>query len=348
MTLVSFPFFLHSDFVLALFMGWLSPVLLFVCCLRVARAGDLDVLPQQSIVTQCTTLTVLWSQPPPIHLHVQPNDSITLTNLVDLGVQNSSFTTFQIMYLAGQSFTFAYNTLANQFSVFQSSLMQVGPGTTDCLDAPRPVSSTSISASGTGAATSTTPSGLAVAPAANAGIPLAIVIGLVCATVGVVVIGLALFWHSHRKWTKSLAALHPDTESPQPQPPPPKRTRLTRQVQGFAPITVRRSPEDYVSPYRTRGSRPPIRTSSKSALLMPNEGSPGVASRNPIPAVPLPPLQSNVDVDAPTGKARRLVLSSPTTPTSPVVHTDSGVRIYNPEELPPLYHNYNNSWVGSV
>lgn len=30
------------------------------------------------------------------HLHVQPDDSITITNLFDLGVQNGSFTTFQV------------------------------------------------------------------------------------------------------------------------------------------------------------------------------------------------------------------------------------------------------------
>ncbi|KAJ7747116.1 hypothetical protein DFH07DRAFT_962587 [Mycena maculata] len=97
------------------------------------RAGDPDVFPSEGVVPQCTVLKAVWSQPPPIHLHVQPGDSITLTNLVDLGLQNSTFTTFQVALPIGQNFTFAYNTIANQFLVFQSDLMQVGPGSTDCL-----------------------------------------------------------------------------------------------------------------------------------------------------------------------------------------------------------------------
>jgi hypothetical protein len=37
-------------------------LLLLLCGLRTARAKDLDVLPQETIVPQCTTLTALWSQ----------------------------------------------------------------------------------------------------------------------------------------------------------------------------------------------------------------------------------------------------------------------------------------------
>ncbi|KAJ6566736.1 hypothetical protein B0H19DRAFT_1374178 [Mycena capillaripes] len=98
-----------------------------------SRAGDPDVFPSEFIVPQCTALKAVWSQAPPLHLHVQPDTSITITNLVDLGLQNSTFTTWQVNLPIGQNFTFAYNTIADQFTVFQSDLMQVGPGTTDCL-----------------------------------------------------------------------------------------------------------------------------------------------------------------------------------------------------------------------
>ncbi|KAF7362938.1 hypothetical protein MVEN_00644800 [Mycena venus] len=67
------------------------------------------------------------------HLHVQPGSDITVHNLVDLGLQSGTSTDFTVTLPIGQNFTFAYNTIADQFTVFLSSLMQVGPGTTDCL-----------------------------------------------------------------------------------------------------------------------------------------------------------------------------------------------------------------------
>jgi hypothetical protein len=63
----------------------------------------------------------------------------------------------------------------------------------------------------------------------------------------------------------------------------------------------------------------------------------------------LPGVALEITVDIPNPKSRRLVLSSPMTPTtateapSPRVHTDAGVRIRHPEELPPLYRDYNRS-----
>ncbi|KAJ7755771.1 hypothetical protein B0H14DRAFT_413587 [Mycena olivaceomarginata] len=98
-----------------------------------ARASDPDVFPSEFLVPQCTVLKAVWGQPPPIHLHIQPGSDITVHNLVDLGLQSGTSTDFTVALPIGQNFTFAYNTIANQFLVFVSSLMQVGPGTTDCL-----------------------------------------------------------------------------------------------------------------------------------------------------------------------------------------------------------------------
>ncbi|KAJ7910715.1 hypothetical protein B0H13DRAFT_1876435 [Mycena leptocephala] len=124
------------------------------------RAGDPDVFPSEFIVPQCTELEAVWSQP---HLHVQPGTSITTQNLVDLELQTGTSTTFRPPFDIGTNFTFAYNTIANQFLVFQSSLMQVGPGTTDCLPGagnppPPPPSSSASPAKNTNtvAVTSTT------------------------------------------------------------------------------------------------------------------------------------------------------------------------------------------------
>ncbi|KAJ6540602.1 hypothetical protein B0H19DRAFT_332498 [Mycena capillaripes] len=98
-----------------------------------ARAGDPDVFPSEFLVPQCSVLKAVWGQPPPLHLHVQPGNDITVHNLVDLGLQSGTSTDFTVALPIGQNFTFAYNTIANQFLVFVSSLMQVGPGTTECL-----------------------------------------------------------------------------------------------------------------------------------------------------------------------------------------------------------------------
>ncbi|KAJ7203652.1 hypothetical protein GGX14DRAFT_570104 [Mycena pura] len=117
------------------------------------HAGDPDVFPSDSVVPQCSVLEVVWGQPPPLHLHVQPGSNITAHNLVDLELQTGKSTNFTValpigkprrflislirklisLFIIGQNFTFAYNTIADQFTVFVSNLMQVGPGTSDCL-----------------------------------------------------------------------------------------------------------------------------------------------------------------------------------------------------------------------
>ncbi|KAF8212719.1 hypothetical protein K438DRAFT_1805000 [Mycena galopus ATCC 62051] len=121
-----------------------------------AYAADPQVFPTESIVPQCATLQVVWGQPPPLHLHVQPDNLINVTNLVDLGLQNGTSTTYQVNLPIGQNFTFAYNTIANQFTVFLSNMMQVGPGNTSCLAGSQ--TSTSPPATSSPNAPSTTPS----------------------------------------------------------------------------------------------------------------------------------------------------------------------------------------------
>ncbi|KAJ6521541.1 hypothetical protein DFH09DRAFT_215064 [Mycena vulgaris] len=115
-------------------MGYPLVLALLLCSLHRARAGEPDVFPDEDVVPQCITLDVFWSEPPPIHLHVQPGSLINVTNLVDLGPQlTNTFTTFQVALPIGQKFTFAYNTIAKPFTVFVSRPMEVGPGKTDCL-----------------------------------------------------------------------------------------------------------------------------------------------------------------------------------------------------------------------
>jgi len=144
-------------------MGLSLFLFLFGTIWTTTHAGDPDVFPSEFIVPQCTELEAVWSQPPPIHLHVQPGTSITVQNLVDLGLQTGTSTTFRPPFDIGTNFTFAYNTIANQFLVFQSSLMQVGPGTTDCLPGsenppppPPPPSSSASPAKNTDTVTVTT------------------------------------------------------------------------------------------------------------------------------------------------------------------------------------------------
>ncbi|KAJ7479797.1 hypothetical protein FB451DRAFT_1395353 [Mycena latifolia] len=336
--------------------SWLVLVLPFLLGgLHTACAADLDVLPQETIVPQCSTLTALWAQPPPIHLHVQPDDSITIVNLVDLGVQNNSFTTFEVALPIGQNFSFAYNTIAQPFTVFQSSVMQVGPGTTDCMPAqadpivPDFNSSPSLSASVPSSATSassvtsasnfvptpTKSTSAAVVPDSAAStsssrppLPAGTVIGVVCAIAGAVLLGLVLLWNSHRRSMKRLAELHSDVERSAPRAAAPRF---------LAPILGRRR-SGPISPYN-ESAPPPPRSPTKSMLVRESQTSSSAGSREII-NIPISAMVS--PQDPPKIHGRQLVLHSPpATPTTPVVHTDGGVRIRHPEELPPLYHDYN-------
>ncbi|KAJ6602777.1 hypothetical protein DFH09DRAFT_451413 [Mycena vulgaris] len=342
--------------------SWLVLVLPLLCGLRGARAADLDVFPQETIVPQCATLTALWAQPPPIHLHVQPGDSISLTNLVDLGVQNNTtFTTFKVALPIGQNFSFAYNTIAQPFTVFQSSVMQVGPGTSDCLAAQAdpivstlssspsvsssvsplsgPSSSSTIASSATSASslvpTATETTSAAVVPdsatskaTSQSKLTIGAVVGIVCAIAGVFLVVLAVFWNSHRRYMKRLADLNPDRERSPPSAPAPRF---------LAPILGRgRGP---IIPFHENAPPPPS-SPTKSMLIRESQSSSSAGSRDTI-EVPISVMVS--PQDPPKTQTRRLVLNSePDSPTTPRVHTDGGVRIRHPEELPPLYHDYNS------
>ncbi|KAL0947958.1 hypothetical protein HGRIS_010586 [Hohenbuehelia grisea] len=100
-----------------------------------------------SIIRVQSSLLMKSLRKPPIHLHVQPDRSITITNLRDLGVQNQTFMKWVVdLPISKQNFSFAYNTIANQFVVFQSDgVLQVGPGETSCLNAAPSSSSQSTS-----------------------------------------------------------------------------------------------------------------------------------------------------------------------------------------------------------
>ncbi|KAJ6462730.1 hypothetical protein DFH09DRAFT_1113764 [Mycena vulgaris] len=264
---------------------------LFLLAATTIRAADVAVFPEEFIVPQCSMLKASRKQ---THLHVQPGDSIAVSNLVDLGVQNNAFTTFQValsigesenpvtfwklMGPSGQNFTFAFNTIADQFTVFQfereiqfADVMQVGPGTTDCLTASAPRSTTSSTfisartskdtivpkttqspparsitrdpASSTGSSAPVTSISLSTqsisdGPATNSGssasessspaitsasigsatgstrmFPIGVVVGSICGLAGIILLGLALFWH-HRRSMLRLAYLHPERENP--------------------------------------------------------------------------------------------------------------------------------------
>ncbi|KAJ7487287.1 hypothetical protein B0H11DRAFT_1913449 [Mycena galericulata] len=330
--------------------------LLLLCGLRSARAGALDVLPQELIVPQCSTLTALWSQ---THLHVQPDAFINITNLVDLGVQNGTFTTFVVALPLGQNFSFAYNTLADQFTVFQSAELQVGAGTTNCLPThpgnitPNPGSSApSASSTGTASTESTSPSltasnsvsspvqstpaaivpeSAAASGASKQVFPVGAIVGIVGAIVALFLIGFALFWRSHRRSMKLLADLRSDRERSAPK---------GVSAPAISQIIDRRRSAAII-PFEERAPSGPI-SPSKSMLVRSAQSQSSSGETTTIPV-------SSQSVSTGVTKAHRgprdLVLNSPVTPTtaalSPRIHADGGVRIRDPEELPPVYHDYN-------
>ncbi|CAK5274332.1 unnamed protein product [Mycena citricolor] len=205
---------------------WVLLALSLFFATRGICAGHLDVLPQETIVPQCSTLEVLWDQPVRNHLHVQPNLLINVTNLFDLGIQNGTFTTYQVALPVGQNFSFAYNTLANQFLVFQSSMMTVGAGTAECLSNGNPSSSASSSSSSSSTSSSSTLTSSATAPVSTSltavlspsavpdtnshsgsGISSGAVGGIVVGAVAVILAALGGFCLSKRRYKQKLASL---------------------------------------------------------------------------------------------------------------------------------------------
>ncbi|KAJ7479783.1 hypothetical protein FB451DRAFT_1449094 [Mycena latifolia] len=164
-----------------------------------------------AFLPQCSTLTALWAQPPPIDLHVQPDDSITIVNLVDLGVQNNSFTTFEVALPIGQNFSFAYNTIAQPLTVFQSSVASSATSASSVTSASNfvPTSTKSTSAA-------VVPDSAASTSSSRPPLPAGTVIGVVCAIAGAVLLGLVLLWNSHRRSMKRLAELYSDVERSAP------------------------------------------------------------------------------------------------------------------------------------
>ncbi|KAJ7211022.1 hypothetical protein C8J57DRAFT_1733493 [Mycena rebaudengoi] len=300
--------------------------ILFVAILsavRLSLAGNLDVLPSGAVVPQCSELKVMWDKKPPLHLHVQPGLSITETNLIDLGTQNDTFTNFRVALPIGQKFSFAYNTLADEFSVFQSRLIEVSSGSTDCLTQQQSVSFGSSSS----APSATSPTGVTASTSSGAKtpkFPVAAIIGIVCAVTVVVLIALVVFWTMHRRSVKKLIGLHADPEG----------------------SPARSTPPVVLASYIGSGRTPP---DTKARFLSMAWSTPG-SSSNEREINNHGPVSHKIPPKIDVSRGRRLVLNSPPSagpstavspPITPRVHTDGGVRIQHPEELPPLYHDYN-------
>ncbi|KAJ6462177.1 hypothetical protein C8R45DRAFT_1027517 [Mycena sanguinolenta] len=177
------------------------------------RAADPDVFPSEFLVPQCTVLEVAWGQP---HLHVQPSNLINVTNLVDLGLQNGTSTTFPVTLEIGQNFTFAYNTIADQFTIFVSDLMQVSAGNASCLpgqsSAPSSgASQSSQSSSLTSTSASSSPSRGSSSSSSAKPFPVGAVAGSVGALAVVILLALGAFlcrWRVKSKKTMASLAVH--------------------------------------------------------------------------------------------------------------------------------------------
>ncbi|KAJ7046208.1 hypothetical protein C8F04DRAFT_1227414 [Mycena alexandri] len=252
------------------------PLLLSQLC----QASGVGVFPDESNVPQCTTLEASWDATPPIHLHVQPGSTINVSNLVDLGVLDTSLTSFMVALPIGQQFSFAFNTLADPFTVYTSDPMTVTAGTADCLggqSSPRPPpitpqtstatttpsaptppptshststssggsgltpsflsatnASTAVSAAGnvllSSSPASVSVSALAVASptsgSSKAALPIAAVVGPICALFVVIFLGLALFWVWHRRSMRLILDGLPEAEAHPTAAPAPNRPSL--------------------------------------------------------------------------------------------------------------------------
>ncbi|KAJ7681258.1 hypothetical protein B0H17DRAFT_1138552 [Mycena rosella] len=282
---------------------WLALALpLLLCGLHTTLAADPDVFPGDANVPQCTMLTVLWSQP---HLHVQPGNLINVTNLVDLGPQlNNTFIKFDVALKIGQNFSFAYNTIKDPFTVFQSNVMQVVSGTTDCLpghssssssapsfnvsgasstisNIPPPSSSISTSSTTVAAQTST----------AKKPFPIAPVVGSVCALAGIIIgVGLAFCWTSRRRSRRLRASLHPVPEEHMSSPHVPVLVQ--------APIVSRGQPGGPITPYQESASTA-RRGSTKYSRIRGNRSSSGagvstIGLNSPSSAMPTPHVPSEI------------------------------------------------------
>ncbi|KAF7350582.1 hypothetical protein MSAN_01618200 [Mycena sanguinolenta] len=298
---------------LSLFLFLLGTTILF------ARAVDPDVFPTEFLVPQCTVLEVVWGQPPPIHLHVQPSNLINVTNLVDLGLQNGTSTTFPVTLKIGQNFTFAYNTIADQFTVFVSDLMQVAPGNTNCLPGQssaqssgtsQSLSSTSSASSSASASQSSSLTSTSASTSSSAGsavnasssgknntFPVGPVVGSVCALAVVIFLLLVAFlWRWRTKSKKMTSAMASDIHNPYPVPHPvPQPAFLSAQTSsiGVYSETDFHQPQapvngSTVGPYRTSQEHPKMRRFRLDAGGISEASTPTTATLSPPPTATTP------------------------------------------------------------
>ncbi|KAJ7720171.1 hypothetical protein B0H16DRAFT_1700007 [Mycena metata] len=289
---------------------WLVLVIPLLCS-QLCRAFGVGVFPDESNVPQCTTLQASWDA---THLHVQPGSAINVSNLVDLGVLDTSSTNFTVALPIGQQFSFAFNTLADPFTVYTSDPMTVTAGTADCLpvggQSPPPITSQRSTATSTPPPTShsismssggfgLTPSSLSATKTSSgsskAAFPIAAVVGPVCALVVVIFLGLALFWAWHRRSVKLILNGLAEPEAPPVAAPAPN----------YPSISVRNG-----------GQITPFRASTMPFVLMTEkQSSSGV------------PVTS----DATTS------ISPNSLPPTPQLHPNRSMHVRSLEEEPPAY-----------
>ncbi|KAF8212721.1 hypothetical protein K438DRAFT_1957338 [Mycena galopus ATCC 62051] len=301
-------------------MGILPFLFLFGAILA-TRAADPDVFPTESLVPQCSTLEVVWGQPPPLHLHVQPDSLINVTNLVDLGLQNGTSTNFQVNLPIGQNFTFVYNTIANQFTVFISNMMQVGPGTTDCLGTSASSSGQSSTSSSSGPSSSSSPSGssVSVPPTASASssstalptasssttkaFPVGAVVGSVCALAAVIFITSMIFCY---KRTRSRTPL-PNPESSATFAGPPSSMWISStgfpSTVGYSEADMAQVPASGVAPYPGSQEHPKMqrfRHQNSSNTVLPTPTTETLSATSPStmtsPTVTLTPTTAHSEI----------------------------------------------------
>ncbi|CAK5274331.1 unnamed protein product [Mycena citricolor] len=250
-----------------------------------------------------------------------------------------------------------------------ANVMQVVAGNTDCLtttvSALSPPASTSQAASSSvvptslsspspspskSDATAVSTTSATPARASRPGPSIGAVVAIILAVSAIFLVGLALFWRSHRTWMKQMAEANADQERPPSEKP---QGRFLGAVLGRAEGP---SPLRSLTPFRSLGmmlilassayreeTPPPPITPPKSWFVGTRAAiSPGASSSDGRGQQDFTPDSG----DGPHDKlkitippqTRRFVVSNAATP---VVHTDGGVRLLVSErDLPPVYYKY--------
>ncbi|KAJ6605102.1 hypothetical protein B0H10DRAFT_1957317 [Mycena sp. CBHHK59/15] len=284
----------------------LSITFTIFCALRPTNAGDLDVIPQESVVPQCSLLTVRWGQ---THLHVQPEALINVTNLVDLGVQDGTSTTFQaraspLHIIRSQISSPSFNSThcpgicVRRADVNHKFKTAVPPRCDrwDCMQRGRCGTyraSSSLEHAPAFCETASGPSSLSKSPSPE----------FQC-----------LFW-THNPYTRIIDYLIQIiiVRALAAYPGAVATLQSTRNL----PMTmVSSNQSSSTSGHREKANFPASATSSQQTLLPKIDDAERIKLGVDTPATP-----------------------SAATP-SPRIHTDAGVRICDPDELPPIYHDY--------